>query len=785
MTKSIDTPKSPDPQRQTPPPKKSDAAKSKAAKLKAVKPQAVKPQAVKPIAPIADSPVAKISRVDSGHLVAPAAAPTRKTRSAQTHSQINSVLDSSKRAMNALWGWPLFWLAMLLGVGFTAVGALAWLFSMPPVPECDRPELLVSDRERLQCAQVQAESGELRDIERAINLVTSWPEDHPLQREGERLIERWSREIVDIANQAADSGQLDRAIDLLDRIPDDSPSYATAQDLRLRWEQSWREGSAIFDRMLAALKDQNWYEADYQADQLAFMTDFYWYEVRYKDATTRIAAEKEGRRKLKQAKQRVKEANDDPQAVYSALESISQMNRETYARAASTPEINEWSQKLLAWAIERKREDRIEEALAAAKIIPQEAELYSRARDLVALTQSELMIGRDFSPLSIPLNEQILLIMDAQTVTAEMSPKHPLYRSSQALLSPWKLYLEDLLQLQIATGVASFGQPVSFRLAIAQAEEIERNRPGRIYAQTLISGWKRELERIEDKPLIERARALARLNTIDGYKAAIAQAEKLSRDRGSWVDAEALIAWCQRQIEAVEDQPIIDRARQLIVDGKIDDAIALLKQIPSGRALYDDARQLILELGQRELIERDRPILEQAIKLAKEGKLTEAINVADDIPKDSPLYREAQDKITRWVRERGGRTTPGATSSEATPRDRQLNTPAAPSEQATPNPNSNPNPNSFQNEPITNPAPFSAPTPNTSPPANLEPIAPAPSAKEPIAPAPVEPEPIAPAPSAKEPIAPAPVEPEPIAPPPMMPPAAPTADIAPATEPTE
>jgi hypothetical protein len=755
MTKSIDTPKSPDSNHPVLPPIKPGSAQ----------PEAIKPDTAPSVVPIADSPIAKISRVDSSHLVTPAAAPIRNTRAARTHSQITSVLDSSKRAMNALWGWPLFWLAMLLGVGFTAVGALAWLFSMPPVPECDRPEMLVSDRERLQCAQTQAESGELRDIEQAINLVTSWPEDHPLQGEGERLIERWSAEIVDIANQAADAGQLERALDLLDRIPNDSPSYVTAQDLRLRWEQSWREGTALFDRMLAALKDQNWGEAEYQAEQLALMTDFYWYEVRYKDATTRIAAEKEGRRKLKQAKKLVKEANDDPQAVYSALESIGQVDPETYARAASKSEIDEWSKKLLAWAIARKQDDRIEEALAAAKIIPQEAELYPRARDLVALSQSELMIGRDFSPLSIPLKEQILLIMDAQAVAAEMSPKHPLYRSSQALLSPWKLYLEDLLQLQIATGVASFGQPISFRLAIAQAEEIDRDRPGRIYAQTLISAWKRELERIEDKPLIERARALARLNTIEGYKAAIAQAEKLSRNRGSWVDAEALITWCKRQIESVEDQPIIDRARQLIVDGKIDDAIALLKQIPSGRSLYEDARQLIRELGQRELIERDRPILERAIQLAKNGKLTEAINLADNIPKDSPLYREAQDKITRWVRERGGRNNPETTNPDdpsPTPQNRDPDRePATP---ATPNESLSPNPDAFQNAPVT--TPNSPPTSNPPAPSNSEPLPP--ESADPVTPT-------------KEPIEPEPIEAEPIDPP-VMPPAAPTTDLAPSTE---
>jgi hypothetical protein len=495
------------------------------------------------------------------------------------------------------------------------------------------------------------------------------------------------------------------------------------------------------------------------------MTDFYWYEVRYKDATTRIAAEKEGRRKLKQAKKLVKEANDDPQAVYSALESIGQVDPETYARAASKSEIDEWSKKLLAWAIARKQDDRIEEALAAAKIIPQEAELYPRARDLVALSQSELMIGRDFSPLSIPLKEQILLIMDAQAVAAEMSPKHPLYRSSQALLSPWKLYLEDLLQLQIATGVASFGQPISFRLAIAQAEEIDRDRPGRIYAQTLISAWKRELERIEDKPLIERARALARLNTIEGYKAAIAQAEKLSRNRGSWVDAEALITWCKRQIESVEDQPIIDRARQLIVDGKIDDAIALLKQIPSGRSLYEDARQLIRELGQRELIERDRPILERAIQLAKNGKLTEAINLADNIPKDSPLYREAQDKITRWVRERGGRNNPETTNPDdpsPTPQNRDPDRePATP---ATPNESLSPNPDAFQNAPVT--TPNSPPTSNPPAPSNSEPLPP--ESADPVTPT-------------KEPIEPEPIEAEPIDPP-VMPPAAPTTDLAPSTE---
>jgi len=610
-----------------------------------------------PVSPLTQSrptdPI--VSRIDSRHLVVPTtpADPAPTSRTARLHGRIVETLDDSKRMLNAVWGWPLFWLSVLLGFGLTGVTAFAWLISMPPQPQCNRPDSLVSDRERLFCVRQQAESGRLEDIEQAINLVVTWPKDHPLYSEGQALIARWSDAIIRLARDSAANGNLDRAQDLIEQIPANSPNYKMAQDTRLSWERSWKEGQEIFDRVLEALKEERWAEAEYQTAQLSMMDAYYWRENRYSDAMERIAAEKEGRRKLKQAREAVK-YEQTPQTVYNALLLISQIERQSFARTVADREMDDWSKKLLKWAIQRKADGDIQDALTAARVIPPESSVSRSARDLAALSQSELMLERSFDPLSVPISEQVLTLMAAKSIAEEMSPKHPLYRATRAMLPQWEAYIEDLMQLQVAIGTASVKQPLTFELAIQQAQQIEMGRPGRLHSQTLIASWQREIERIEDKPLVERARALAKLNTIDGYRAAIAEARKIPQNRGSWVDAQALIEWCQNQIEMIEDRPLIERAQKLINEGKDAEAIALLRQIQPGRALYAEARQLMLEGSQRDLLDRDRPILERAVKLASQRKYTEAIKVAESIPKDSPLYREAQSKIAEWVLARSG-----------------------------------------------------------------------------------------------------------------------------------
>ncbi|PPT06767.1 Chromosome segregation ATPase [Geitlerinema sp. FC II] len=597
----------------------------------------------------------------------PPQATEEKATQEQPVSLLARVALSSKKTLDRLWGWPLFWFLVLVGFSSTAMGALVWLFSMPPVPDCKAVSTLAPDRERLYCAQQAAESGRLEDLEAAIALVESWPDDHPLQRQGKKFTEQWSNQLLDMARRAALRGELDVALGLLERIPKDSPTYPEAQTTIARWDRGWEQGQHIYNLASEALKNQNWSEAEYQAERLLGIGDDYWSEQRHDKLMAQIAAEKEGRRKLKQARESVQW--ETPYESEAALRLINAIEADTYARADARSEIEKWSQKVLEMAVAEQQAGNFQRALEAAETIPAEASEYARAREVVVLAESGVLTSSESNPLVKPVSTQILTLLEAEALSESLPSDHPLHDSARRQQPEWESHLQDLFGLQAASAIAAIGQPFALEVALAQAEAIESDRPRRVHAQTLVAYWRKEMERIADRPILRRAERLAELGTIEALEAAIEQAEQIPLGRAARPEAQALIARSRTEIARLEDRPILEEAEKLAQENEFAEAVELAQQIEDDRPLYGEARKAIDRWREEWRLYEDRPILDEAIEYAEEGKLTDAIATAAEIGTDSPIYYEAQGKIGEWLAERdgGNRSAPASSDRGGTP----------------------------------------------------------------------------------------------------------------------
>lgn len=193
-----------------------------------------------------------------------------------------------------------------------------------------------------------------------------------------------------------------------------------------------------------------------------------------------------------------------------------------------------------------------------------------------------------------------------------------------------------------------FGTVESLKSAIAAAENIDSASPVYPEAQTLLSRWRLE---IEDVLQLAKARELAEPGTIDSLNAAIAQARLISTGNQRYSEAQDEIQNWQHRVEVTEDQPLLDKSREMAVAGdgvSLRAAIAQASTIRPSRALYNDAQEEIRQW--QEKIERmeDQPILEQAIALGNAKDYPSAISTARRIGKRRALSLEARGHIRRW-----------------------------------------------------------------------------------------------------------------------------------------
>ncbi|WNC58807.1 hypothetical protein [Thermosynechococcus sp. TG218] len=482
---------------------------------------------------------------------------------------IPSRWQAYRQRLMAYEGWP--WLIPFLISGVTLMTASAWLLVLPPLPDCRHSGLVMSDGDRLYCADQAALHGNLPSLAQAIETVSQWPEDHPLFPQAKRRVDEWSAALLVIARQQLSQGNIDLATLLLKKIPTTAASYSQAQELLTATNVG--EGGNLLATAEAALRQQDWGLALLQVKLMNQLGTDYWREQAQK-LSVRISQEQDAWVQLVQARDLAAwlTANELAEAVMLAL----QIPPEAVVYSQAQADIRRWIPEVFVYAEERLTAGDREGALALIEKIAPALDVSYHDRPIVILGQAKALAAKG----------TVLGYWEAIARVQQIPTTDPFYESAQAYLKTWQQQLRNQQHLQWASWLANSHLRWGYALAIAQARQVPLGQPERGQAQGLIALWQRDLRTINEQPLLHAAIALAEqkqyqaaLGVLQYFPSNAVLASVVANYRNEW----------QEKLEEIEDRPILDQAIRLAREGKLEEAIQTAEQIGSGRALYREA----------------------------------------------------------------------------------------------------------------------------------------------------------------------------------------------------
>ncbi|NER78603.1 MAG: hypothetical protein F6K42_03315 [Leptolyngbya sp. SIO1D8] len=567
-----------------------------------------------------------------------------------TNSQPLSITERSRSKLRLPlgWFWPLFWSGLMVGSGIFGIWALAWLTRIPPLPNCEDVTSTSTANDRLICAQAEMQTGNAKALTHAMQLTANWPESHLLYADAHPVLVEASQRLLNKAMQKMHHGDLTTAVDWASQIPLETPLRAEAQSAIWNWQEEWKTGQAIEKTVEQAIIAQDWAAAEAALQELKLLSSDYWLSQRHRELQGVKQREQSAWAQIEQARALANTGN--PENIGQALVIAQRVDLTSQVWAAAQKDIDRWSQNLLLYSFQRWELGDVEGAIAAVQKVPPDPKLAPEAQDLIQFSHATQLA--DKATQHQPGYLQLFQLMEAIRAAENIPPDSTFYQAAQQFLKLWQAHLEDLRTLQFANVVASVGQSWSYKYATQLAWTVERERPRRLQAQTLIAHWEDEVERIEDRPYLLRANALAKKATIPALQAAIAEAQQVALGRALRLDAQTVIANWINQIEVIQDQPILNEANTLASDGDLEAAIEVAQRIDDNRALYEQAQAMIQDWTRTIQIAEDTPILAEAKSLAYQGSLTRAINLASQIAPGRALYDEARTAIALWKAER-------------------------------------------------------------------------------------------------------------------------------------
>ncbi|MGB5961785.1 MAG: chromosome segregation ATPase [Coleofasciculaceae cyanobacterium] len=530
--------------------------------------------------------------------------------------------------------WAILIVLLSTGVGLSAV---ALLLKLPAVPNCPATFWpTASASMRLYCAQLAANKQTAEDLLQAIALVEDLPTDHPLRPEINRHIEEWSQDILNIGDQKFQAGKLEEAIKIAQRIPAGVSAQKLVDQKIEKWKTIWSGAQAIFDKTEQQLRKSNWVQAFREAVKMTAVDNKYWATVKYEQLTKLIELAKVASAQLDKAHELSKsDAVDD---IVAAIKQAEKISPQSYAYQEAQKLIAESGKKLLKIADYRLEQRDGKGVLEVATKIPASVKMQAQKNDLInlgnALTQAAAGNAAGLEAA----------IASAQQVASG----RPLFAKGQVLLARWQREVQDITQLEKARTFASSGLVPDLRTAINEAKAIPSGNPRYSEASTEISKWSRQVETIEDQPVLDRATQLANFGGQPSLQEAINEASRIGKGRTLYRQAQEKIGQWTNSIQRQQDQPFLDQARNLASVGNIPAAISTAQQIRSGRSLYQDAQNDI-ETWQAET--RGQQRLQEANLAASSGTtdgLGQAIKVARQVPSSSSARSDAREMVNRW-----------------------------------------------------------------------------------------------------------------------------------------
>ncbi len=586
----------------------------------------------------------------------PVPPPPPKPNQQPSHRSVNRsgsdepVLDTSKtpRPPRRWLGWLYSWKFWLLATGFGCVGtgalALALLLQLPGLPNC--PAIfwpLASASLRFECARLAASKQTSNDLLEAIALIDSLPPDHPLRDEADRLVELWSLEVLKLAEADFNAGKLNEAIAAARRLSPKVSGYKLVEERVQRWQTIWSKAETIYRKAEESLRDLDWRQAFSYAVRLLDIDNNFWQTTKYNELTGKINGSRDDGNTLGKAQRLA-----DQGGLTNLLEAIKlaqSINPNSYVHQAAQKAIGEFGQKMLDLAqVMLDRRD-LQGALNVLNKIPDIANLNEHVKDLTVLANAQSQVWLNTVP---DLEEAIA---QAQRIR----PDRPLYRRAQQLIVRWQLEIEAIAQLEKARIISQPGTISDLSAAIAEASTISRSNPRWNEVQKQIQSWTAQIQTIEDRPILDQAEQIAAQGDPTSLQAAVAQANQITQGRALYKEAQGKARTWTGQIQQIQDQPYLDRAREFASAGDLTAAIRTAEQIGAGRSLYADAqvdvKQWRSQLRNQELQAQAQQNLQTARQLANSGSpdgLANAIRTADQVPADSALRSEADHAITEW-----------------------------------------------------------------------------------------------------------------------------------------
>ncbi len=518
--------------------------------------------------------------------------------------------------------WRLLLISLLscVAAGGAAVGAFLWLVNLPPTANCEHAATVTTDRAQLFCAQTAAESGELPDVLAALDLAGRWTQGHPLYYEVQPLVEQWSWVVLQAADQELrGNGSMAQAQALVGRIPANSSVFTPAQEKIATWQTEWDQGEAIMATAQAALKQKNWPAAASQVQALAELNNSHWRVSQVQALTRQIRQERQAQELLDRAVATAAQGGSDRLAA--ALGTASQIDEGTYARQQAQPYLNRWSDLLLTLGLDKWYASDLNGAIALGRSAALNPDRAQAAQELIWLSQSrqtaqQSLITWRTSP------DQVVQLYQAMLTANRVPQGSPYYPQAQSSVATWRQHLGNLAKFQTAQAVGQVRDRDALSAAIAQAAEVPVGHPLRVQAQTMVAHWRQEIERLEDRPYLVKAHELASTKTSEGLQTAIATAQAIALPRALRSAAQGWVYVWTSELQVMEDQPLLNRARSLAAAGKLSQAIAEATGIGPGRALYDEARGAIAGWqGQIAAAERARQAALQRAAAARQAAI--------------------------------------------------------------------------------------------------------------------------------------------------------------------
>ncbi|MBO1349325.1 MAG: chromosome segregation ATPase [Hormoscilla sp. GUM202] len=545
--------------------------------------------------------------------------------------------------------YAIFWQLALVVLFFLPAGAASvavkMLWRLPQRPHCESIYWpMASASLRLYCGELAAEGsrsvdGQVSGLLEAIALVKVLPLDHPLRSQIDKSIDQWATEILALGDRQFNTGQLSEAIATARQVPSYTTTYKLVKDRIRGWQTTWTSAEGIYREAEDLMRSSQWQQAIGVAIKLQDLDNTYWSTTKYAEITQLIQTTRTDSENLIRARELSETGGPDNLLV--AISLAAKIGQGSYLYGQAQTAVWEYGRQMMRLAETALEKGNSLEAIAIARKIPAETKLHDQTQDFVKIASAKYRAGEG----NIASLEAA--IMQAQKIDIS----RPMYGRAQQLIGRWQREIEDVSHLEKARQLAASGRVNDLAAAVAEVGMIPVSNPRYSEAQAIIKTWKREIEIIEDSPLLNRAQTLASKGNVGYFLAAIASAEMIYPGRALYQEAQSNIRQWRHQIEVIEDLPYLEKAEGLAIaatERSLKRAIAQARRIAPGRALYQEASEKIASWTDRIQRLEDRPYLDRAQNLAALGDLEAAITTAQQIRPGRALYDRASREIENW-----------------------------------------------------------------------------------------------------------------------------------------